>query len=131
MNASFLSLLYVALGGAVGAVLRYLSGVAALRLFGAAFPYGTLLVNIVGSLAMGLVIAFLSKRVNASDELRLFLATGLLGGFTTFSAFSLDFAELWQRGEIRLALAYAVLSVLLSIGAVFSGLAIGQFFARG
>lgn len=116
-------LLIVALGGAIGASLRYLSGLAILRFAGAAFPYGTLFVNIVGSFAMGLVIAWLAKRTgSASTELRLFLATGLLGGFTTFSAFSLDFANLWQRGDTITAFTYVLASVFISILAVFAGL---------
>lgn len=116
-------LLIVALGGAIGASLRYLSGIAILRIAGASFPYGTLFVNVVGSFIMGLVIAWLAKRTGgASEELRLFLATGLLGGFTTFSAFSLDFANMWQRGDTTAAFTYVLASVFISILAVFAGL---------
>lgn len=116
-------LLIVALGGAIGASLRYLSGLAILRIAGPAFPYGTLFVNVVGSFIMGLVIAWLAKRTGGSSaELRLFLATGLLGGFTTFSAFSLDFANLWQRGDTITAFTYVLASVFISILAVFAGL---------
>jgi len=112
----------VAMGGAIGACLRHMVSVAAVRLFGAAFPWGTLGVNIVGSLVMGVVVELLARRVGSSHELRLFLATGILGGFTTFSAFSLDVAMLWERGDAGYALAYVMASVALSVGALFAGL---------
>lgn len=116
-------LLVVALGGAVGASLRHLSGLAFLRLYGPGFPWGTLFVNVAGSLAMGLLIGWLARRSGGSSaELRLFLATGLLGGFTTFSAFSLDVANLWQRGESLAAFAYIAASVFFSLLGVFGGL---------
>lgn len=118
-----LHLAIVAAGGAIGAGLRHLAGMAALRWLGAGFPWGTLFVNIAGSLAMGLLIATLARRAGGtSAELRLFLATGLLGGFTTFSAFSLDVAVLWERGETYAAAAYVAASVALSIIALFAGL---------
>jgi len=122
-------LLYVALGGAVGASLRHLVNVAGLRLLGSHFPWGTAVVNVVGSFVMGLFIAFLARHAVGSQELRLFVATGLLGGFTTFSAFSLDFALLWERGAVSLALAYALGSVVLSIAALFAGLSISRAWA--
>ena len=112
----------VFLGGGLGASARHLAGQASLRLLGPGFPYGTLLVNVAGSLLMGLLIGWLVRRGGAPNELRLFLATGFLGGFTTFSAFSLDFANLWTRGESTSAVAYAAGSVLLSLTAVFLGL---------
>ncbi len=97
-----------------------------LRLAGPGFPWGTLFVNIFGSLLMGLLIGWLVKRtgvgVVSSENLRLFLATGLLGGFTTFSAFSLDVANMWQRGDTMAAFSYILASVLFSILAVFAGL---------
>ncbi len=108
-------------GGGVGAVGRHFVGLAALCQFGPGFPYGTLVVNIVGSLAMGLLIGWLVRR-GGSTDLRLFLATGVLGGFTTFSAFSLDFANLWERGEPTLAFGYVAGSVVVSLVAVFAGL---------
>ena len=89
-----LHLLLVAVGGAIGASLRHLANIASLRLVGPNFPWGTLAINIAGCLAMGVFIELLARRFNASNELRLFVATGILGGFTTFSAFSLDFAVL-------------------------------------
>ncbi|MBA3446800.1 MAG: fluoride efflux transporter CrcB, partial [Pseudaminobacter sp.] len=91
--------LLVAVGGAIGASLRHLTNLAAPRLVGAAFPWGTMAVNIFGCFAMGVVVEILARRFDgASNELRLFVATGILGGFTTFSAFSLDAVALWQRG---------------------------------
>jgi CrcB protein len=115
-------LLAVALGGALGASLRHLTGLAFLRWLGPAFPWATVFVNVAGSLAMGLLIGWLTRRTGSSAEIRLFLATGFLGGFTTFSAFSLDVALLWQRGEAASALFYVLTSVTLSILAVFAGL---------
>ena len=116
-------LILVALGGGAGAALRHLSNLAALRWFGPGFPFGTLFVNVAGSLAMGLFIGWLAKRVGgSSDDLRLLVATGFLGGFTTFSAFSLDFATLWRDGALTLAIFYAAASVVLSLAAIFAGL---------
>lgn len=116
-------LLYVALGGAIGASLRHLSGVAALRWLGPGFPYGTMFVNVAGSFAMGVVIALLARKgVATSPEWRLFLVTGILGGFTTFSAFSLDTVVLWERGESGAAIGYVLASVTLSILALVAGL---------
>lgn len=117
-----LHLSLVFLGGGLGAVSRHLVGLAALRHFGPGFPAGTLIVNIVGSLLMGCLIGWLARRGVAGNEWRLFLATGVLGGFTTFSAFSLDVANLWQRGEMTSAAIYIGASVLVSILAVFVGL---------
>ncbi len=115
-------LLLVALGGAIGAGLRHLAGMAAMRLFGTGFPWGTLFVNAFGSLAMGILIAVLARRSATPSEVRLFLATGLLGGFTTFSAFSLDVAVLWERGEATAAFGYIAASVFVSILALFAGM---------
>lgn len=116
-------LLLVALGGAIGASLRHLANLTALRLFGPAFPWGTVFVNVAGSLAMGLFIGWLAKRAGgSSNDIRLFVATGILGGFTTFSAFSLDFATLWRDGAVAAAAMYAVSSVVLSLAAIFAGL---------
>jgi CrcB protein len=115
-------LLFVAAGGAIGAGCRHLVGLAALRLLGPGFPFGTLTVNVVGSLLMGVLIGSLALRFEAPAGLRLFLATGVLGGFTTFSAFSLDVAVLAERGETAAAAGYIAASVVLSIGALFAGL---------
>ncbi len=122
-------LLLVALGGAIGASLRHLAGLAALRLLGPGYPWGTLLVNVIGSLLMGLLIAWLTRRTGgSSNEIRLFLATGILGGFTTFSAFSLDVASMLERGEMASATTYVLASVLVSIFALFIGLWFGRAF---
>ena len=117
-----LHLILVAVGGAIGASLRHLVNLASLRLAGPGFPWGTMAVNVAGSFAMGVFVELLARRLNASNELRLFIATGVLGGFTTFSAFSLDFAVLWERGVALSALAYAITSVIGSILALFLGL---------
>lgn len=122
-------LLIVAAGGAIGAGLRHLTGLAALRLLGVNFPWGTLSVNIAGSFLMGVFIELLALKLNSSNELRLFVATGMLGGFTTFSAFSLDVALLWERGAAMQAGAYIAASVLLSILALFAGLGIVRALA--
>ena len=114
-------LFLVAVGGAIGAGIRHLTNIGALRLVGANYPWGTMAINIVGSFAMGLFIATLMRR-GGSNEVRLFVATGILGGFTTFSAFSLDFATLWERGATLPAFGYALASVLGAIFALFVGL---------
>jgi CrcB protein len=121
----------VALGGAVGAGCRHLVGLAALRLFGPGFPVGTLSVNVVGGLLMGIVAGYFALKYQGSmgQELRLFLATGILGGFTTFSAFSLDAMLLWERGALFAASAYVALSVVLSIAALALGLMIMRALA--
>ncbi|MBO3760566.1 fluoride efflux transporter CrcB [Ciceribacter sp. L1K22] len=121
-----LHVLLVALGGATGSVCRYLVGLLTLRWFGPAFPCGTLTVNVVGSLAIGLFAELVARRFNASAELRLLMITGFLGGFTTFSAFSLDFISLFERGATVAAVTYLAASVLLSICAVIGGLQIGR-----
>ena len=111
------------LGGGLGAGGRHLVSLVTLRLFGPGFPVGTLTVNVVGSLIMGLFIGWLVRNETADlQTLRYFVATGFLGGFTTFSAFSLDTSVLWERGDTHLALIYVVGSVVLSILAVFAGL---------
>ncbi len=112
----------VAAGGAIGASLRHLVGGAMLRMAGMSFPWGTLTVNLVGSFLMGVFIELLARRFGASNELRLFVATGLLGGFTTFSAFSLDVAVLWERGASGPAAAYVVASMVGAVAALFAGL---------
>ena len=118
-------LLLVGAGGAIGSVARYLAGIAVIRFAGAGFPFNTLLVNVVGSFIMGLLIAVLLKldpQPALAADVRLFVAVGILGGFTTFSSFSADVAALWER-EAHLACALYVLgSVALSIAAVFLGL---------
>jgi len=119
-------LLLVALGGAIGAAARHLVNIAALRLWGPAFPWHTAAINVAGSFLMGVLIAVLARRAGVAPEWRLFLATGVLGGFTTFSAFALDFAVLWQRDASAQALLYVLASVLGSLLAVFAGLALAR-----
>ncbi|RUX26993.1 fluoride efflux transporter CrcB [Mesorhizobium sp. M7A.F.Ca.US.011.01.1.1] len=115
------NLLLVVVGGGIGAGLRHLANTGALRLVGPNYPWGTMAINVIGSFAMGLFIASMMRR-GGSNEVRLFVATGILGGFTTFSAFSLDFATLWERGATLPALAYALASVVGAIIALFLGL---------
>ncbi len=114
--------LWIAAGGAVGAATRHLVNVGATRLLGHSFPYGTFTVNVLGSLIMGLLIGLMALKWSASQEIRAFLTTGMLGGFTTFSTFSLDFATIWDRKAHGLALIYAGSSVGISLVAVFFGL---------
>jgi CrcB protein len=117
--------LLVFLGGGVGAAARHGVNVAAARLIGIDFPWGTLIVNIVGSLAMGVLAAWFAFRgTGLSQHARLFATTGVLGGFTTFSAFSLDVALLWERGALPAAAGYLVASVALSVAGLFAGLAL-------
>lgn len=110
------SLLQVALGGAVGSVLRYMTNVAAARALGTGFPFGTLAVNVVGSFLMGLLAVVLAERGGLRHAP--LLMTGVLGGFTTLSAFSLDTVSLWEGGQPGLALAYAALTICLSLAAI-------------
>ncbi|WP_316861747.1 fluoride efflux transporter CrcB [uncultured Cohaesibacter sp.] len=114
--------IFVAIGGAAGASLRHLVGLMALRSFGGGFPYGTMICNIVGSFFMGLLIHILAVRFNASTEIRLLLTTGLLGGFTTFSTFSLDIVTMTERGQTTVALFYIAISLAGGIVALFAGL---------
>jgi CrcB protein len=118
----------VFLGGGLGAALRHGINLGALRWFGAGFPFGTLIVNVTGSLIMGLIAGYFAFKGDASQHWRLFLTTGMLGGYTTFSAFSLDAALLYERGEVSLAALYVLGSVVLSIAGLFAGLAIARSF---
>jgi CrcB protein len=121
--------LIVFLGGGLGAAIRHGANLAAARALGTAFPYGTMLINITGSFIMGLVVAYFAFKGDASQHWRLFLTTGILGGYTTFSAFSLDVALLYERGETGLAALYVLGSVAVSIVALFAGLALVRNFA--
>jgi len=113
----------VALGGAIGSVGRYYVAGAFERWLGLAigpgFPYGTLAVNVIGGAVLGLLVGLFSLVFTATPELRLFLVVGVLGGFTTFSAFSLDVVLLFERGDVGRALLYVALSVILSVGALY------------
>ena len=112
----------VALGGALGASLRYLTNVAAMRTFGPGFPVATVLVNVLGSFLMGVLVVALAEK--GGMRFAPLLMTGVLGGFTTFSAFSLDAVTLYERGQIALAGGYVLGSVILSLAALVAGMAI-------
>ena len=114
----------VFIGGGLGSTLRHMVNVVCPRLLGTAFPYHTFIINITGSTVMGLIAGYLAFKGEASQPWRLFLMTGILGGYTTFSAFSLDTALLYERGEIGLALFYVLGSVVFSIAGLFAGLAL-------
>ena len=118
------SYLLVFVGGGLGASLRHAVNMISARGLGTAFPWGTFIINISGSLVMGLIAGYLAFKGEASQPWRLFLMTGILGGYTTFSAFSLDAALLYERGEIASALFYVLGSVVLSIAGLFAGLAL-------
>lgn len=114
--------LIVFLGAGIGGATRHGVNSLTMRLLGPDFPWWTLAINIIGSLAMGVVAGYFAFKGEASQAWRLFLTTGILGGFTTFSAFSLDTAMLYERGAITQMSFYVIASVLLSIAAVFLGL---------
>ena len=116
---------WVVLGGGIGSGLRFGIGRVALAAFGPSYPAGTLIVNVLGCVAMGVLAEWLAFRDTGIDaSMKLFLTTGFLGGFTTFSAFALDAAALWERGEAMSAAVYVLASVVLSIGGLFAGMAL-------
>lgn len=121
-------LLAIALGGAIGAVGRYLVSSQMAHWFGTGFPLGTLTVNVVGSFAMGVIVELSALAWSPSPALKVFIVTGLLGAFTTFSTFSLDVAVLVQRDATMVAALYVILSVILSISGLFAGLAVARSF---
>ena len=114
--------LLVFVGGGLGASLRHFINVTCAKCIGVGFPWGTFIINITGSTVMGLIAGYLAFKGEASQPWRLFLMTGILGGYTTFSAFSLDTALLYERGALGLAAAYVLGSVVLSIAGLFAGL---------
>lgn len=118
----------VFLGAGIGGALRHGVNLAALRLLGPTFPYGTLAINILGCFVMGLVAEYWALKAGLPQTARFFLTTGVLGGFTTFSTFSLETALLWERGQWSAAALYVCASVVLSIGGLFSGLLIIRAF---
>lgn len=121
------NILLVALGGAVGSSARYLLGTQALRWFGSGWPYGTFAANVIGGLLMGLLVGVLALRGGADQErLRLLLGVGVLGGFTTFSSFSLETALMIERKAYGVAVGYVSVSVVLSIAALFAGLMLSR-----
>jgi CrcB protein len=121
--------LWIALGGAIGATLRHVVNVLVARIAGSDFPWHTMLINISGSFVMGVLVTLMALRWNVTLELRAFLTTGILGGYTTFSALSLDFAVLVERKAYVLAGAYALGSVALSLVAIFAGMALARTLA--
>lgn len=120
------SLLYVAFGGAIGASLRYVLGLAAVRAFGPDYPYGTMAANVLGGFLMGMLAGWLAFKVSGGENLKLFLGVGLLGGFTTFSAFSLDAMTMLEKKAYGPFIGYTVGSVVLSIGALMMGLMLAR-----
>ncbi len=122
-------ILAVATGGALGATGRFLVGKAMLRLMGSGFPWGTFTVNIIGSFAIGLVVTLLAARYNLSHHWQGFLVMGVLGGFTTFSAFSMEVGLMIERNEITNAAFYAGGSLIFGVAAMFMGLYAGRYLA--
>ncbi len=122
-------LVLVLAGGALGSAGRYLIQLWMIERVGGAFPWGTLTVNVAGSFAIGLIAALADDRGSIGANVRLFLVVGVLGGFTTFSAFSLDAVLLWERGAVGAAAAYVGVSVAASIAALVAGLALVRAFA--
>ena len=125
MNA----LVMVALGGALGASGRYLAGLAIGHFWGGAYPWATFAVNSAGSAALGLLAGLMAFAWTPSPELRLFLTVGVLGGFTTFSAFSLELVQLLERGRADLAVLYLVSTVAISAGGLYAGLRLARLVA--
>jgi CrcB protein len=121
--------LIVFLGGGLGAALRHGVNVTMARLAGASFPFATLFENVTGSLVMGALAAYFAFKGDTTQHWRFFLTTGILGGYTTFSAFSLDAVLLYERGELGLAALYVAASVSLSIAGLFAGLWMVRTFA--
>ena len=119
--------LIVFLAGSIGAALRHGVNRASLAMFGASFPVGTLIVNIAGSTVMGLLVGWFASRSGDAQSFRLFLTTGLLGGFTTFSAFSLDTVVLWERGNQLTTVIYVTASVAVSIAGLLIGMAATRY----
>jgi len=114
--------LIVFVGGGLGAALRHGVNLAMARLLGTGFPFATLFENVSGSLMMGLLAGYFAFRGGPTQHWQLFLTTGILGGYTTFSAFSLDAALLYERGALGMAALYALVSVVLAVGGLFAGL---------
>lgn len=128
MGARMFAAALVFLGGGIGSVLRHGMNVLCARLFGLSFPWGTFAVNLIGSFLIGWLAAYFAFRAGAgwTQHSRIFLITGTLGGFTTFSSFSLDFAMLFERGATTSAVMYVLGSVGISLVAIFAGLYVGR-----
>jgi len=121
-------ILLAAVGGALGTVARYLVGIVTLRTMGPGYPWGTFAVNIVGSALIGIFVQLIARRFGASADMRIFAVTGFLGGFTTFSSFALDSVNMMERGDLGAAALYIGASLVLSIAALFAGLALVRAF---
>lgn len=119
---NWIFILAVALGGAVGSVIRYLVGIGAGRLFGTHFPWGTLIINVTGSFVIGVFAGLFATRWNLLQAVRIFLVVGFCGGYTTFSTFSLDSFYLIERGEFAATAFYMVGSAVLSVGALMAAM---------
>lgn len=121
--------LLVFIGGGLGSMARYGVSVFGMRLLGQGFPWPTLLINIIGSAVMGLLTGWLAVQGTGPQQLRLFIATGVLGGFTTFSTFSLETVMLYERGQLGLAVAYVATSVGVGVGALFLAMKLARGIA--
>ena len=121
--------LIVFLGGGLGAAARHGANLLVARAISSGFPFGTLAINVLGSFLMGAIVGYLAFRGEVSQHWRLFLTTGILGGFTTFSAFSLETVLLYERGQLAMAIFYVVASVGLAIAGLFAGLSLLRHFS--
>lgn len=121
-----LQTILVMVGGAIGSALRYHAGKLGFALFGSGWPWGTLFVNVAGGLVMGLFAGWLALRGSGGEPVRLFVAVGVLGGFTTFSSFSLETLMMIERGALASALAYILVSVIAAVGALALGLGMAR-----
>ena len=117
----FKTLMFIAIGGSIGAVMRFLTQVTVYELAGRSFPYGTLVVNVVGSFLMGLLSIFLVEKFNLGAEWHMAILIGVLGSFTTFSTFSIETLVLFEQGDIIKAMSNIILSVILCVGSVWVG----------
>ena len=120
-------LLSIFLGGGVGALLRFLISEQIDRLFLSSFPFGTIVVNVLGAFLMGLVVSYFADKVNISQNIKMFLTIGFLGGFTTFSTFNLDFYQLFSNGEILASLLYLFVTFTFTVIAFYLGLSLFKF----
>lgn len=120
------TILFIACGGAIGAVLRYGASLSVYSLLGRGFPYGTLFVNVTGSLLMGVLSIVMLERFNIGPEWRAAILVGLLGSFTTFSTFSLETLNLLEQGDVMRAMANIVFSVIVCLIAVWAGVSLGR-----